>query len=127
MFWSMAPLVVVCIVLAGVLGMCSFAPNGPGEGAPPPYDVRLVTLDDGPVKPSSVKLVSTAGDKSLVKITLHEGRNHIVRRTMEAVGHPVRRLSRTGIGPVRLGTLKLGEFRDLTRDELGGLLDLVND
>ena len=86
-----------------------------------------LTLDDGPVKPSSVKLVSTAGDKSLVKITLHEGRNHIVRRTMEAVGHPVRRLSRTGIGPVRLGTLKLGEFSDLTRDELGGLLDLVND
>ncbi|HLL62976.1 MAG TPA: MFS transporter, partial [Propionibacteriaceae bacterium] len=49
----------------------------------------------------------------------------IVRRTMEAVGHPVRRLSRTGIGPVRLGTLRSGEFRELTRDELGGLLDLT--
>ena len=62
MFWSMAPLVVVCIVLAGVLGMCSFAPNGPGEGAPPPYDapaalqadadalkipIRLPALPDG--------------------------------------------------------------------------------
>ena len=66
-----------------------------------------------------------AGERSLVKITLHEGRNHVVRRTMEAVGHPVRRLSRTGIGPVRLGTLKTGEFRELTRDELGGLLDLT--
>ena len=32
MFWSMAPLVVACIVLAGVLGMCSFAPSGPGQG-----------------------------------------------------------------------------------------------
>jgi hypothetical protein len=39
MFWSMAPLVLACIVLAGVLGMCSFAPNGPGEGAAPTYDV----------------------------------------------------------------------------------------
>ena len=86
-----------------------------------------LTLDDGPVRPSSVKVVSSAGEKSLVKITLLEGRNRIVRRTMEAVGHPVRRLSRTGIGPVRLGNLKVGEFRDLTRDELGALLDLTSD
>ena len=86
-----------------------------------------IVLDDGPVKPSSVKLVSTAEDRSLVKLTLHEGRNHIVRRTMEAVGHPVRKLSRTGIGPVRLGSLKSGDLRDLTRDELGGLLDLISD
>ena len=86
-----------------------------------------LTLDDGPVRPSAVKVVSSAGEKSLVKITLLEGRNRIVRRTMEAVGHPVRRLSRTGIGPVRLGNLKVGEFRDLTRDELGALLDLTSD
>jgi 23S rRNA pseudouridine2605 synthase len=46
---------------------------------------------------------------------------------MDAVGHPVRRLSRTGIGPVRLGNLKSGDLRDLTRDELGGLLDLISD
>jgi 23S rRNA pseudouridine2605 synthase len=84
-----------------------------------------LTLEDGPVRPTSVKLISTAAEKSLIKITLHEGRNHIVRRTMEAVGHPVRRLSRTGIGPVRLGNLKIGEVRELTRDELGGLLDLT--
>ena len=84
-----------------------------------------VTLDDGPVRPDAVKVVSTGGDRTLIKITLHEGRNHIVRRTMEAVGHPVRRLSRTGIGPVRLGTLRSGEVRELTRDELGGLLDLT--
>jgi 23S rRNA pseudouridine2605 synthase len=84
-----------------------------------------ITLDDGPVRPRGVKLVSTTGGKSLVRLTLHEGRNHIVRRTMEHVGHPVRRLSRIGIGPVRLGTLKVGEVRDLTREELGALLDLV--
>jgi len=85
-----------------------------------------IKLDDGPVKPSKVTLVTTGADRSLIKITLHEGRNHIVRRTMEAVGHPVRRLSRIGIGPVRLGDLREGEMRDLTQEELGALLDLTN-
>lgn len=85
-----------------------------------------VNLEDGPLVPSSVKLVSTAKERSLVKITLHEGRNRIVRRTMESVGHPVRHLSRIGIGPVRLGPLLSGEVRDLTREELGGLLDLIS-
>jgi 23S rRNA pseudouridine2605 synthase len=86
---------------------------------------RGITLEDGPVQPTSVKIVSEAGDKTLLKITIQEGRNRIVRRTMEAIGHPVRRLSRIGIGPVRLGNLKVGEYRDLTREELGGLLDLT--
>jgi 23S rRNA pseudouridine2605 synthase len=86
---------------------------------------RGITLEDGPVRPTSVKIVSSVGDKTLLKITLQEGRNRIVRRTMEAVGHPVRRLSRIGIGPVRLGNLKVGEYRELTREELGGLLDLT--
>lgn len=86
-----------------------------------------VELDDGPVRFSAVKLVSTAADRSLVRLTLHEGRNRIVRRSLDAVGHPVRRLSRTGIGPVRLGTLGSGEARVLTREEVGGLLDLVRD
>jgi 23S rRNA pseudouridine2605 synthase len=74
---------------------------------------------------TSVKIVSSAAEQTLLKITLQEGRNRIVRRTMEAVGHPVRSLSRIGIGPVRLGNLKVGEFRELTREELGGLLDLT--
>jgi 23S rRNA pseudouridine2605 synthase len=87
---------------------------------------RGITLEDGPVRPTSVKIVSSAGEKSLLKITLQEGRNRIVRRTMEAVGHPVRRLSRIGIGPVRLGNLQAGEYRELTAEELGGLLDLID-
>jgi 23S rRNA pseudouridine2605 synthase len=86
---------------------------------------RGITLEDGPVRPTSVKIVSAVSDKTLLKITLLEGRNRIVRRTMEAVGHPVRRLSRIGIGSVRLGSLKVGEFRELTREELGGLLDIA--
>jgi len=84
-----------------------------------------VTLDDGRVKPDRVKVVQRAETKTLLQITLHEGRNRIVRRMMDAVAHPVRKLSRTAIGPVRLGQLKSGESRDLTREELGALLDLV--
>ena len=85
-----------------------------------------IRLEDGPVRPNQVKLVSSHGEKSLVRITVHEGRNHIVRRTMEAVGHPVRRLSRIAIGGVRLGNLAVGTTRDLTREELGQLLDLTS-
>jgi 23S rRNA pseudouridine2605 synthase len=100
------------------------------EGLVSPHTLKRlrqgVTLEDGPVRPTAVKVVSSTSDKTLVRITLSEGRNRIVRRTMETVGHPVRRLSRTGIGPVRLGNLKVGEFRELTRDELGGLLDLTS-
>ncbi len=86
---------------------------------------RGVTLDDGPVRPDKVRLVSRAADRSLLEVTLHEGRNRIVRRMMDAVGHPVRRLSRTSIGPIKLGQLKIGESRELTRKELGALLDVV--
>lgn len=46
MFWSMAPLVLACIVLAGMLGMCSFAPNGPGDGPLPPYDAPAALKAD---------------------------------------------------------------------------------
>lgn len=82
-------------------------------------------LEDGPVKPDKVKLVSRGESRSLLSITLHEGRNRIVRRMMDAVGHPVDRLARTAIGPVRLGQLTVGTTRELSREELGALLDLV--
>jgi 23S rRNA pseudouridine2605 synthase len=85
-----------------------------------------VRLDDGWVNPDLVKIVSTAAERTMVRLILREGRNRIVRRTMEAVGHPVRRLSRTAIGPVRLGNLPTGQIRELTREELGALLDLVD-
>ena len=87
---------------------------------------RGLTLDDGPVRPDDVRLMGTAADRSMVLITLHEGRNRIVRRMLDSVGHPVRRLSRTAIGPVRVGELPSGGLRELSRDELGKLLDLVD-
>ncbi len=84
-----------------------------------------ITLEDGRVRPDAIKLIQRGGDKTIVSVVLHEGRNRIVRRMFEAVGHPVRRLTRTAIGPVPVGQLKVGDLRDLTRDELGALMDLV--
>jgi 23S rRNA pseudouridine2605 synthase len=73
-----------------------------------------VTLDDGPVTVSKARLVTSARGKSIVELVIHEGRNRIVRRLLDHVGHPVRRLTRTAIGPVALGQLTSGELRDLT-------------
>lgn len=85
-----------------------------------------ITLEDGPVKPDRVSLKTRGDGRSLLTITLHEGRNRIVRRMMDSVGHPVDRLARVAIGPVRLGSLKVGTTREITREELGSLLDLID-
>jgi 23S rRNA pseudouridine2605 synthase len=82
-----------------------------------------VTLDDGPVTVSKARIIEAGKDKSIVEIVIHEGRNRIVRRLMDHIGYPVRRLTRTQIGPVVLRGLLSGEMRDLTLDELGELLD----
>jgi len=86
-----------------------------------------VTLEDGPVAVSRVKLVGAgqgnAKGRSIVELVIHEGRNRIVRRLLDQVGHPVRRLTRTAFGPVTLRGLRAGELRELTREELGTLLD----
>lgn len=55
---------------------------------------------------------------SIIELTLHEGRNRQVRRMMERIGHPVKRLVRIRVGPVRLGELQPGQWRDLTRTEI---------
>jgi 23S rRNA pseudouridine2605 synthase len=82
-----------------------------------------VTLDDGPVAVTSFKVVSEHKDRAIVELVIHEGRNRIVRRLLDEVGHPVKRLTRTAIGPVILRSLPSGRLRELTRDELGTLLD----
>ena len=56
MFWSMAPLVLICIVLAGVLGMCSFAPSGPGQGDIPQFDAPAALQADAEVLKFPVRL-----------------------------------------------------------------------
>ena len=82
-----------------------------------------VTLEDGAVEVHTARVVSATADRSIVELTIHEGRNRIVRRLLDAVGHPVRRLTRTAIGPVTLRGLPPGRLRELTSDELGALLD----
>ncbi len=82
-----------------------------------------VTLDDGPVQVRRARVIDSAATKSIVELVIHEGRNRIVRRLLDHVGHPVRRLTRTAVGPVVLRGLGTGELRDLTRQELGELLD----
>ncbi|MGH3411700.1 MAG: pseudouridine synthase [Marmoricola sp.] len=82
-----------------------------------------VTLEDGPVPVSSVRVVSRHGGRSIVELVIHEGRNRVVRRLLAEVGHPVRRLSRTRVGPVAVGGLATGRVRELEPAELGTLLD----
>jgi 23S rRNA pseudouridine2605 synthase len=86
-----------------------------------------VELEDGPVTVTKARIISVSGRgrgaKSIVELVIHEGRNRIVRRLLERLGHPVRRLTRTAIGPVQLAGLDSGALRDLTLAELGELLD----
>lgn len=85
-----------------------------------------VELEDGPIAADKAKLLQSnpRGDDSLVELTLHSGRNRIVRRMLAEVGHPVVELVRRQFGPLHLGTLKSGQLRDLTKAELGQLLTI---
>ncbi|HEY2271294.1 MAG TPA: pseudouridine synthase [Jatrophihabitantaceae bacterium] len=85
-----------------------------------------VELEDGPVRVDSFRVVQTSGGRAIVEVVLHEGRKHIVRRLLAEVGHPVERLVRTAIGPVRLGGLRAGATRVLSRAELAELHRLVD-
>ncbi|MDQ6648725.1 MAG: rRNA pseudouridine synthase [Actinomycetota bacterium] len=87
---------------------------------------RGVELEDATVAVDSFRLVGSAGARVMVELVLHEGRKHVVRRLLEAVGHPVSRLVRTSVGPVQLGTLKAGRLRHLTRHEVGALYRAVD-
>lgn len=84
-----------------------------------------VDLDDGPVKVDKFQVLELGEGRSLVKLVLHEGRKHIVRRVLESVGHPVTQLVRTDIGPVALGNQRPGTMRALTRGEVGELYKAV--
>jgi pseudouridine synthase len=82
-------------------------------------------LEDGPIAADKARLLpGSGGGNSLLEVTLHSGRNRIVRRMLDAVGHPVLELVRRQFGPLHLGSLAVGQARDLTKVELGQLLTL---
>lgn len=84
-----------------------------------------VELEDGVAIADRFRVLEQAGSRALVEITLHEGRKHIVRRMLAEVGHPVSRLVRITVGPVKLGGLRPGATRDLTTEEIGELYAAV--
>lgn len=84
-----------------------------------------IELEDGPAKVDDFSLVDSVPGKSLVRVTLHEGRNRIVRRLFKKVGFPVEALVRIAIGEVTLGEQKPETIRVLTRKEIGELYKAV--
>jgi 23S rRNA pseudouridine2605 synthase len=84
-----------------------------------------IELEDGPASVDNFAVVDAIPGKTLVRLTLHEGRNRIVRRLLEAAGFPVESLVRTDIGAVSLGEQRPGSLRALRRDEIGQLYQAV--
>jgi pseudouridine synthase len=83
--------------------------------------VRGVHLEDGAARARSARVVARSGGRAGVRLVMAEGRKREVRRMLEAVGLPVRRLVRLRFGPVKLGRLRQGELRELDADEVGAL------
>ena len=96
------------------------------EGTPTPADLRMlrsgIELDDGPTRPARVKILQeSATGTAALTIVVQEGRKRMVRRMFAAVGHPVLRLARTRIGPLRDPRLAPGTWRVLAPDEVRAL------
>jgi 23S rRNA pseudouridine2605 synthase len=96
------------------------------EGEPSPGALRTlrqgVELDDGMTAPARVGVVGPG----VIRIVIHEGRNRQVRRMCEAVGHPVRRLVRTRIGPISDPSLGPGDWRVLSTAEVRSLAEAAH-
>jgi 23S rRNA pseudouridine2605 synthase len=86
---------------------------------------QRVLIDGRPVEPSAVRVRPGKEGRSILDVTLEEGRNRIVRRWCEALGLKVERLARLAYGPVRLGDLPVGRYRPLTPDEEKALYKAV--
>ncbi|MCL2455230.1 MAG: rRNA pseudouridine synthase [Micrococcales bacterium] len=84
-----------------------------------------VELEDGPVQADRCTIVQVGYHSTLVEVDLHSGRNRVVRRMLEEVGHPVVKLVRTRFGPIRLGELRPGRTRVLSTTEVGSLMSAV--
>jgi 23S rRNA pseudouridine2605 synthase len=78
------------------------------------------------VHADSVKVVDSSPNRTVLELSVHEGRKHVVRRALAAVGHPVTRLVRVGVGPIWLGDLKPGRRRRLQPGEVRSLYRVVD-
>ena len=97
------------------------------EGAPGQGAVRRlregIELEDGMTAPAKVSQPSPG----VLRITIHEGRNRQVRRMCEAIGHPVNRLVRVRIGPLRDAALAPGKWRELSQAEVNALVEAASE
>jgi 23S rRNA pseudouridine2605 synthase len=84
---------------------------------------RGIMLEDGPTSPAKIKIVSNR--RRRVEITIHEGRNRIIRRMFESIEAPVTRLRRIRFGTVELNDLRKRGYRELTGKEVESLMDLA--
>lgn len=84
-----------------------------------------ILLDDGPANADYVQIVDVHNGQSLIRVELHEGRKHIVRRMLKEAGFPVQRLVRTKVHTVQLGDMKPGMMRALNASELASLYKAV--
>ncbi len=85
-----------------------------------------VEIDGGKTQPAEVEVLVRGDNRSVLSITIYEGRNRQIRKMCEAVGLSVIRLKRVAVGPVKLGMLKPGAWRDLTHVEVSRLLRAAN-
>jgi len=95
-----------------------------------PEDVKKflagVRLEEGSARPAKVRVVRTGSRASEIDITIHEGRNRQVRRMFDATDHPVSSLVRLRFGPLSLGTLAPGHWREATEKEISALRALAH-
>lgn len=83
--------------------------------------VAGVHLAEGVARAERVTIKSQAKESTLLEIVLREGKNREIRRVLARVGHKVERLTRIAVGPVRLGDLRVGAARRLSREEIAAL------
>ncbi len=82
-----------------------------------------VVIEDRPVEVERIRLRGQQSGRTIVELDIHEGRNRIVRRLFDEVGHPVKQLVRIRFGPISLGDLPVGQRRDLTAAQVASLYD----
>ncbi|MGD0216552.1 MAG: pseudouridine synthase [Desulfobaccales bacterium] len=83
-----------------------------------------VSIDDRQVA-AEVEVIKRQEDKTVLELTVWEGRHHLVKRLLEKIGHPVLKLKRIGFGPLRLGRLARASYRLLTAPEMAALRQIV--